>query len=280
MTEKQLWQRFKRRPSAVAGLCFLGLLLFVALTADLWLPREWVIGQNSEERLLGPSAAHFFGTDETGRDLFWRVVYATRSSLLIGVLATLIGLLAGVPLGLLAGYFGGWAEQLIMRVTDVFSALPSMLTAMAVVAVLGASFVNLVLAVGIASVPLFVRVTRAAAMEKAQEGYVDAARTLGAGPGFILFRHILPGILPQILVHVTLRIGSAIIAAAGLSFLGLGIGAPDPEWGALLAAGRNFIRTDGHLCFFPGLAVTLTVLASCMVSDGLRDALDPHTYDT
>ena len=268
-------RRFLRRKSAVCGLVFLLLLLFIAVFSDVLIDYEAVVAQDIDHAFAPVSREHPFGTDELGRDLFSRVLYGTRYSLLIGAGATLLSVAVGVPLGALAGYFGGMAEQIVMRITDIFSALPSMLTAMAIVAVLGASPGKLVLAVGISGIPLFVRVTRGAVLEQCGSDYVEAERSMGAGDLRILLVHVMPHAFGPVLVQMSLRVGSAITAASGLSFLGLGLGAPLPEWGALLSAGRGFIRTHGSLCFFPGFMITLTVLSLNLLADGLRDALDP-----
>lgn len=274
-TGRPALRRFLRRKSAVCGLVFLTLLLLLAVFADVLIDYEAVVSQDIDHAFAPLSREHPFGTDELGRDLFTRVLYGTRYSLLIGVGATLLSVAAGVLLGAFAGYYGGVFEQVVMRITDVFSALPSMLTAMAIVAVLGASPGKLILAVGLSGIPLFIRVTRGAVLEECEEDYVEAARMMGAGDLRILFLHVMPHAFGLILVQTSLRVGSAITAASGLSFLGLGLGAPLPEWGALLSAGRGFIRTHGSLCFFPGLMITLTVLSLNLVADGLRDALDP-----
>lgn len=274
MNKPNFLQRLLKNRTAAAGLCFLTLLLILAVTANLFISEDMVIGQDISQRLQKPSWQHPFGTDETGREMLWRVLYGSRYSLLIGFASALLSLLIGVTLGAVSGYFGGIAGQLIMRLTDVFSALPSVLTAMAVTALLGGSEANLILAVGISAVPLFVRISRAAVMESYAEAYTEAARCMGAGPWRILVTHTLPHIFPTVLIQFCLRVGSAILAASSLSFLGLGLGAPIPEWGALLAAGRGFIRSSGYLSLFPGIFITLTVLAFQLLGDGLRDVLD------
>ena len=257
------------------GLVILIIMFAVALTIDFWLDQEKVIGQNIMGKLKGPSAEHWFGTDEMGRDLFWRVVYGSRYSLAIGFVAVMVSLVIGVPLGAAAGYYGGKVETIIMRVTDIFSAIPSILMGVVIVSILGGNTINLMLAVGISSVPQFVRITRAAVLTVKNEEYVEAARALGKTDSYIVFRHILPNCLSPIIVQTTLRVASAIISASSLSFLGLGIKPPSPEWGALLTAGKTYIRGYSYLCLFPGLAIMITVLAFNMVGDGLRDAMDP-----
>lgn len=271
----EIWHHFKRNKGAMIGLVILIIMFAVALTIDFWLDQEKVIGQNIMEKLKGPSAEHWFGTDEMGRDLFWRVVYGSRYSLAIGFVAVMVSLVIGVPLGAAAGYYGGKVETIIMRVTDIFSAIPSILMGVVIVSILGGNTINLMLAVGISSVPQFVRITRAAVLTVKNEEYVEAARALGKTDSYIVFRHILPNCLSPIIVQTTLRVASAIISALSLSFLGLGIKPPSPEWGALLTAGKTYIRGYSYLCLFPGLAIMITVLAFNMVGDGLRDAMDP-----
>ena len=272
-----IWHHFKKNKGAMIGLLILVVMFAVALTIDFWLDENYVIGQNIKEKLQGPSMAHWFGTDEMGRDLFWRVVYGSRYSLAIGFVAVLVSLAVGVPLGAVAGYYGGKAESIIMRVTDIFSAIPSILMGVVIVSVLGSSTINLMIAVGISSVPGFVRITRAAVLTVKNQEYVEAARALGKNDAYIIFNHILPNCLSPIIVQTTLRVASAIVSASSLSFLGLGIKPPSPEWGALLTAGKTYIRGYSYLCMFPGLAIMVTVLAFNMVGDGLRDAMDPKS---
>lgn len=271
----EIWHRFKKNKGAMAGLFVLIVLILIALTVDLWLDQELVIGQNLKEKLQHPNAKHWFGTDEMGRDLFWRTVYGTRFSMAIGFVAVIISAVIGVPLGAAAGYYGGKLETVIMRITDIFSAIPSILMAIAIVSLLGRTTANLMLAVGIAAVPQFTRITRAAVLTVKNAEYVEAARALGKTDAYIIFVHILPNCLSPIIVQVTLRVAGAIISASSLSFLGVGIKPPTPEWGSLLTAGKTYIMGYSYLCLFPGLAIMLTVLAFNMVGDGLRDAMDP-----
>ena len=267
----EIWHRLRKNKGAMIGAALLLLLFAVALTIEFWLDQELVIGQNLRERLKAPSPAHWFGTDEMGRDLFWRVMYGSRFSLAIGFVAVFVSLAVGVPLGAVAGYYGGAVETVIMRITDIFSAVPAILMAVVVVSVLGSSTVNLMIAVGVSSIPGFVRVTRAAVLTVRNE----EAKALGKSNLYIIFRHVLPNCLSPIIVQTTLRVASAIVSASSLSFLGLGIKPPAPEWGALLTAGRNYILGYGYLTLFPGLAIMITVLAFNLLGDGLRDAMDP-----
>lgn len=271
----EILHRLRKNKGAMVGAFILLILFAVALTVDFWLDQELVIAYKITEKLQAPSAAHWFGTDEMGRDLFWRVVYGSRFSLAIGFVAVFVSLVVGVPLGAIAGYFGKKVETIIMRFTDIFSAVPAILMAVVVVSVLGTSTINLMIAVGVSSIPGFVRTTRAAVLTVRNEEYVEAARALGKTDLYIIFFHVLPNCLSPIIVQTTLRVASAIVSASSLSFLGLGIKPPAPEWGALLTAGRDFILDYSYLTLFPGLAIMITVLAFNLLGDGLRDAMDP-----
>lgn len=272
----EVWHQFKKNKGAMLGSAIVLVIVFVALFADFMLDYDTqVIGQNVVDRLQWPSAAHWFGTDELGRDIFCRILYGTRFSCSVGLVAVSIGLILGVTLGAVAGYFGGALEEVIMRSTDILSAVPNMLMAIVIVSVLGQSIWNLMLAVGITSVPQFVRITRAAVLTVRNQEYVEASKAIGLTNGKIIFRHILPNCLSPIIVQATLRVASAIISASSLSFLGLGVPAPSPEWGALLSGGRKYIRDYSYMTLFPGLAIMITVLALNLMGDGLRDSLDP-----
>ena len=272
----EVWRQFRRNKGAVAGSAIVLVIVFIALFADVLLDYDTqVIGQNVADRLQWPNANHWFGTDELGRDIFCRILYGTRFSCSVGLVAVTIGLVIGVTLGAVAGYFGGAIEEIIMRSTDILSAVPNMLMAIVIVSVLGQSIRNLMFAVGITSVPQFVRITRAAVLTVRNQEYVEASKAIGLNNRKIIFRHILPNCLSPIIVQATLRVASAIISASSLSFLGLGVPAPDPEWGALLSGGRKYIRDYAYMTFFPGLAIMITVLALNLMGDGLRDALDP-----
>ena len=271
----EIWRNFRKNKGAMIALAYLILLFIVALTADLWISTDQIAGMNVKEKLQTPNAAHWFGTDDMGRDLFWRVLYGARSSLPIGFVAVMISLVVGVPLGAIAGYFGGRTENIIMRIIDIFAAIPNILMSMVIVAVLGQKIENLMLAVGIAAVPSFTRITRAAVLTVKNNEYIEAARALGKTNAYIIFHQILPNCLSPIIVQVTLRVAGAIISASSLSFLGIGVKPPTPEWGALLNAGNSRIRSAPYLTIFPGLAIMITVLAFNLVGDGIRDAMDP-----
>ncbi|MDR0841560.1 MAG: ABC transporter permease [Christensenellaceae bacterium] len=271
-----IWRQLRKNKGAIIGLVLVLFLIIMALISPLIFDyKADITAQNLQERLQSPSAAHWFGTDDMGRDVFARVMYGTRYSLAVGVVAVLIALAVGVTLGAAAGYVGGVFENIIMRVCDIFSSLPSVLLAIAVVSAMGKSTVNLMIAVGIASMAPFVRITRAAVLTVRGEEYVESARAIGMQEGKIVLTHILPNCVSQIIVQATLRVGQAIIAAAQLSFLGLGVPAPAPEWGSMLSAGRSYIRDYSYLTLYPGLAIMLAVLSLNLIGDGLRDALDP-----
>lgn len=272
----EVWHQFRRNKGAMVGSAIVLIIVFVALFADVFLDYDTqVVGQNVAERLQWPSARHWFGTDELGRDIFFRVLYGTRFSCSVGLVAVTIGLVIGVTLGAIAGFYGGTLEEVIMRSTDILGAVPNMLMAIVIVSVLGQSIWNLMLAVGITSVPQFVRITRAAVLTVRNQEYVEASKAIGLSNRRIIFKHILPNCLSPIIVQATLRVASAIISASSLSFLGLGVPAPSPEWGALLSGGRKYIRDYSYMTLFPGLAIMITVLVLNMMGDGLRDSLDP-----
>jgi len=271
----EIWRNYKKNTGAMIALFVLLFIFFIAFTGDLWISQDKVTSMNVVERLQWPNAKHWFGTDEMGRDLFWRVLYGSRYSLSIGFVAVLVSLVIGVPLGAIAGFYGGKTDNIIMRITDMFAAVPGVLLAMVIVAVLGSSSLNLMIAVGVSGTPQFVRITRAAVLTVKNEEYIEAVRSLGKTESYIIARHVLPNCLSPIIVQTTIRLAGAIIQASGLSFLGLGIAPPNPEWGALLNAGNAFILTKSYLTIFPGLAIVITVLAFNLVGDGLRDAMDP-----
>lgn len=274
---KDMVRRLFKNKAAVAGLIFLIFLILMAIFADaLFDYNTQCINQNIPERLQWPSAQHLFGTDEYGRDLLIRIVFGSRISLSIGFIAVLFGLIVGGVLGAVAGFFGGKIDNIIMRLCDVFLAVPMMLMAIVIVAALGASIVNLVIALSISSVPTFARIVRSAVLTVRDMDYVEAARAIGVKTPRILARYILPNCMGPIIVQTTLRVAATISNTAALSFLGLGVKAPQPEWGALLSSGREFIRDSGYLACIPGICIMLTILALNLLGDGLRDALDPR----
>ena len=275
----EFWRRFRKNKSAVAGLLILVLLVGMALFADLIVPYARCVEQVGADRLQGPSAAHFFGTDEFGRDLFARVVHGSRYSLFIGVATSLMALAAGAVLGASAGYFGGMVDNVICRIVDVFMCVPPILLSLAVVAALGTSVRNLIVAITISCIPGDVRLIRPVVLTVAEQDYVEVARSYGASNARIIFRYVLPNAMGPIIVNTTMAISDMILSAAGLSFIGMGIQPPSPEWGALLSAAQTYIFTSPYLLVFPGLFIILSSLSFNLVGDGLTDALDPKLKD-
>jgi peptide/nickel transport system permease protein len=259
----------------MSGLVLIGLLLVTAAIAP-WVAPHSPIEQDLARRIEAPSAEHLFGTDDFGRDLFSRVLYGSRISLAVGVVAVLLGLVVGGTLGLVAGYYGGAADLLLMRAVDVLLAFPAILLAIAVVAALGPSLTNAMIAVGITGIPVYARLVRGVVLQVKDLEFVTAARALGARDGRILFRAVLPSCLAPILVQSTLGLATAILDAAGLSFLGLGAQPPTPEWGAMLSQGRQLVLDAPWALTFPGLAILASVLGFNLLGDGLRDLFDPR----
>jgi peptide/nickel transport system permease protein len=270
-TLRRLW----RNPGAVVGAIVLVVIVFLAVFAPMIAPYD-PIAQDSTAIRAAPSAQHFFGADNFGRDVFSRVLYGGRMSLPVGFVAVSITAIVGVALGLIAGYYGGTIDAVIMRWVDLMLAFPGILLALSLVAILGTSLFNLMLAVGIAAIPEYTRVVRGTVLSVRETEYVMAARVSGAPDRNIVLRHILPNVLPPVIVLATLGIAGAIILGSTLSFLGLGIQPPTPEWGNMLDDGRSMLRHQWWVSLFPGLAIMLTVLAINLLGDGLRDALDPR----
>jgi peptide/nickel transport system permease protein len=268
-------RRLFRRKGAVFGLVVVATFILLALLAPLISPYDATATSWSLVR-KPPSALHWFGTDELGRDILARVIYGARASLLAGLISVTIAMSIGVPLGLLAGYRGGFFDALISRITDAMLACPFLILAIALAAFLGSSLGNAMIAIGVSATPVFIRLTRAQAMGVKVEDYVEAARSIGNPPWRIALVHVLPNILPALLVQATLSIAAAIIAEAALSFLGLGQRPPAPSWGSMLNAAQRFLTNAPWMAIWPGLAIFLVVLSLNLVGDGLRDALDPR----
>ncbi len=270
------WRRLRKNKAAIVGLAILALLCFLMIFAGVLFDYETdVIGQSAAMRLKPPSAEHPLGTDEVGRDILARVVYGTRISLPIAVGTIALAAVVGGLLGAIAGYGGKKADNVIMRIMDIFLAIPSILLAIAIVAALGTSIVNLMIAIAIANIPPFARIVRASVLTIKNEEYIEAARAMGASDVRIIFRHVIPNSLAPIIVQATLCIAGSILAIAGLSFIGLGIQPPTPEWGSMLSSGRQYVRYAWWVCTFPGLAIMISILSLNLFGDGLRDALDP-----
>jgi peptide/nickel transport system permease protein len=269
-------RRFARRPAAVSGMVVVVLFVVVAVGAPLLAPFDPNATSWSAIR-KAPSLLHWMGTDENGRDVLSRVMYGARASMLAGVLSALIAAAIGVPLGLIAGLAGGWTDSVIGRITDAVLSVPFLILAIALAAFLGPSLQNAMIAIGIAAAPAFVRVARGAAIDVGTQDFVEAARAVGNPPWRVAVRHVLPNIVPPILVQATLAIAIAIVAEAGLSFLGLGQQPPAASWGSMLNSAQRFMTQAPWLAVFPGLAVFLAVMAFNLMGDGLRDALDPRS---
>jgi len=267
--------RFRARPAAVIGFVVIALLVLMAVAAPLVSPYDPIATSWTAIR-KAPSWQHPMGTDENGRDVLSRVVFGARASLLAGVVSVLIAAGIGVPVGLLAGFAGGWGDGVIGRVVDAMLACPFLILAIALAAFLGPALTNAMIAIGVTAAPVFVRVARGATMDAATNDYVEAARATGNPPWRVALRHVLPNIVPPILVQATLAIAAAIIAEASLSFLGLGQQPPAPSWGSMLNSAQRFLTQAPWLAVFPGAAIFLAVLAFNLVGDGLRDALDPR----
>lgn len=280
---QEAWRRFRKNRTAMAGLVFLSVLVVIAVTTlviDLVTQNEiynnYVINQDLVNRLQGPSVAHPFGQDEFGRDMLLRMLWGTRYSLFMGSLAIIFSLCIGGVLGAISGFYGKLTDSIIMRFMDILLAIPSMLLATAIVAALGTSLVNVLIAIGISYIPTFARTVRASVLTVKDQDYIEAARSIGCNDREIIFKYIIPNAMAPIIVQATLGLAGAILSIAGLSFLGLGIQPPTPEWGAMLSNARVYIRDAWHVTVIPGLGIMLTILSLNLMGDGLRDALDPR----
>ena len=279
-------RRFVRHRSAQVGMLILGFLIFVAIFAPLLAPHDPIKPIRESKRRAPPcihalgcpadQPQHFFGIDSNQRDLLSRIIFGSRLSLEIGVSTVTFAILIGMALGAISGYAGGWTDNVIMRFMDVLLAFPSLLLAIAIVAVLGPGLINALIAIAFVSIPVYARLMRASVLQVKDQDFVSASRALGSSPLGILGSHVLPNALTPLIVQATLGIASAILDAAALSFLGLGAAPPTPEWGLMLGEERNSVFNAPHLVFIPGIAIMLTVLAFNLLGDGLRDALDPR----
>ncbi len=273
---KQIWRQFKKNKGAVIGLVVFTLIVIIAIVSSFAFDYNGqIIKMNSSQRLLAPSLQHPFGTDQMGRDVMMRIFYGARYSLIIAFSSISISILVGTSLGCIAGFFGGKIENLIMRVMDILLLIPNLLITIIFVAIFGVSFMNLIIALGVATIAPFARTARAAVMTVRTNEYVEASQAIGSSSMRTLLRHVFPNSFSAILVQATTRMGMVIIQAAGFSFLGLGVPAPTPEWGAMLSDARSFMREFPYLTFWPGMFIFITVLAINLIGDGLRDALDP-----
>lgn len=276
---RRFWRVFIGRRVVLLGAAIIFLLLFTALAADFISPYN-PYQQNLRESLQQPSATHLLGTDALGRDTLSRIIYGSRTSLAVGLLVTLIGGLIGMTLGLLAGYFGGLVNTLIMRLMDALMAVPMLMLALAIGAALGGGLTNIIISLGIAIIPTYARLMCAQVLAVKEEDYVKAGEVIGGSDLRIMVMHVLPNSFSPLIVLATLNLGTAILAEAGLSFLGLGISPPGAAWGAMVSDGYRYLLANPLLSFAPGLCVMLVVLAFNLVGDGLRDALDPRLRGT
>lgn len=272
---QETWRRLKKNKGAMFGIAFLLLLVLATIIASFIFDYDKDIIAMTKDRFLPPSWEHPFGTDNMGRDIFKRVLYGAKYSLVLSFGATALGLAVGLFFGAIAGYYGGAVDNIIMRFTDIFYSIPYIMLAVVVVSLLGTSMASLLIAMALGSFAGFARIARASIMTVRDMEYVESGYAIGLPTWKIILKHIIPNCLSPIIVQTTLRVGSNIISASSLSFLGVGITPPTPEWGAMLSDGRSYIRSSGWMCLFPGLAIMFTVLALNLLGDGLRDAMDP-----
>lgn len=272
-----IWNRLRKNKLAMLGLAILVVMVALAVCAD-WIADydTNVTGMNMAERLQTPSAKHWFGTDSYGRDVFARIIHGSRLSLSLSIFAMLAAVAIGSIIGAIAGYYGGRVDDVLMRLMDILLAIPPMLMSISIVAALGHSMVNLMIALSLAYIPVFARVIRSSILTVKGQEFIEAAKTCGTSNARIILRHIIPNAIGPIIVQATLAMGSTILIISSLSFMGMGIQPPQPEWGTMLYEGRDLIRTSPYLVIFPGIAIALAVLSLNLLGDGLRDALDPR----
>jgi len=270
-----LWRRLRRNRAAIVGVVIVVVFVLLAVLAPALVPFSPIHG-DLNDRLQPPSVTHWLGTDELGRDLLSRILFGARISLEIQLVSVVLALIVGVALGSVGGYLGGYVDNVIMRCMDVLLAFPTIFLALAIIAALGTGLYNLMLAAGIASVPQFARIVRASILSLKEREFVEAARALGGGSNRIMFRHLLPNCLAPIIVQSTLRMATVLLTASGLSFLGLGVQPPTPEWGAMLSNARSYLIVAPHVATIPGLAIMVVVVGFNLFGDGLRDTLDPR----
>ena len=272
-----IWNRLRKNKLAMLGLAILVVMVVLAVCAD-WIADydTNVTGMNMAERLQTPSAKHWFGTDSYGRDVFARIIHGSRLSLSLSIFAMLAAVAIGSIIGAIAGYYGGRVDDVLMRLMDILLAIPPMLMSISIVAALGHSMVNLMIALSLAYIPVFARVIRSSILTVKGQEFIEAAKACGTSNARIILRHIIPNAIGPIIVQATLAMGSTILIISSLSFMGMGIQPPQPEWGTMLYEGRDLIRTSPYLVIFPGIAIALAVLSLNLLGDGLRDALDPR----
>ena len=276
-SQARVWSKFRRNRSALVGACIVGFFGLLALLAPL-LPIADPLATSWSAIRKPPSPEYLMGSDEIGRDILSRMIWGAQASLLAGVISVVIAMLTGVPIGLIAGYFGGWTDTVISRFTDALLAMPFLIMAIALAAFLGPSLSNAMIAIGLSAMPVFIRLTRGQVLSVKTEDYVEGARAVGLGHLDIMRRYILPNVVPPIIVQATLTVATAIIAEASLSFLGLGQQAPAPSWGSMLNVAKNFLGQAPWMAIWPGAAIFLVVIGFNLLGDGLRDALDPREH--
>lgn len=272
----ETWKLFKKNKAAMVGLVILGVFVLLAIFADLIVPYSSAVTQNAADRLMAPCGAHWFGTDEFGQDIFARVVHGSRRSLSLGVGTTAVSLIIGGIIGACCGLYGSKFDSVVMRICDVMNCVPGLLFALAVVAALGSSMKNLLIAVTVISIPGFIRIVRSVILTIVEQEYIYAARACDSSNWVIITRHIIPNAMGPIIVQASMSVASMMLTAAGLSFIGMGVQPPTPEWGVMLSTAREYLKTSPYMLFFPGAAIALSALSLNLVGDGLRDALDPR----
>jgi peptide/nickel transport system permease protein len=270
-----IWKQLRKNKLAVVALVVLVLLFLLAVLAPVIAPYSYDL-QSPKESYADPSTAHFLGTDKLGRDIFSRLVWGSRQSLQMGVVAVGIAAVVGIVIGSIAGYYGGWVDNLAMRVLDIYQAIPMLLLCIILAAVLGPSLQNAIVALGIGTVPGYARMMRASILTVREKEYIEAAHAINASDKRIIWKHIIPNAMSPMIVQITMGIGSCILSGAALSFIGLGVQPPIPEWGAMISDARNILREHAELALYPGICVMISVLACNLLGDGLRDALDPR----
>jgi peptide/nickel transport system permease protein len=276
---REAWKRLRRNPTAIVGAAFIALFVLTAIFAPLiapYDPRATNLGPVTPTDIPGPSADHWFGLDQLGRDEFSRVVFGARTSLLVGVVSMVLGLIGGIALGLVAGAFGGWVDNAVMRLADIMLSVPGLIFAIAIAAVLGQSLTSVMIAIAVVNVPIFARLLRGAMLAQRESDYALAATSLGVRRRHVVLRHVFPNSVSPVIVQATLVLATAIIDAAGLAFLGLSGNDPGvPEWGRMLAETQRYLRVAPHLAFFPGIAIVVAAFGFTLLGESLREALDP-----
>lgn len=273
------WRQLTRSKAAMFGLILLVVIVLMAVIGPFVIPYERAIAQDAGSRLLPPSLRHWFGTDNYGRDIFCRIVHGAKYSLSIGAAAVLLGVSAGCLLGTVSGYYGGVVDNVIMRITDCIVCIPSTLLALTIVAALGGGLGKVLIALILSNIPVYTRIIRSTILNVTEQDYIQAAKASGTPDWLIIWKHVLPNAIGVIIVQATMTFGDVIITASTMSFLGLGIQPPTPEWGSMLSEGKSFMLHSTSIMFFPGAAIVLTALALNLLGDGLRDALDPRLRD-